>query len=179
MWRQAIHRVLIGINGGMDGNASPRDRKEIIPMATSRKSSAGSRNGSGSTRRSPGSTGQGEYYHVEVRPGRDFVSFRTQGVGDPGHVQRVAGKRESGSWATVKWLIGKEDSHVEGDTLVGDTRDAKDVLKKLGSKPVRKSGDRFEAKDRRNVSEKSKPTAAQKKARSQNIKKAQTARSKK
>ena len=151
-------------------------------MATSRKSSSNSKNGkgtsSGRTRRSPGSGGQGEYYHVEVRPGEDFVTYRTQDVGDPGHIQRVAGKRESGSWATVKWLIGKEDAHVEGDTLVGDTSEAKDVLKKLGSKPVHKSGDRFEAKSRRNVPEKSKPTAAQKKARSQNIKKAQAARSK-
>ncbi len=149
-------------------------------MATSRKSSSEDRKGksSRSTRKAPGSGGQGEYYHVEVRPGEDFVTYRTQDVGDPGHVQRVAGKRESGSWATVKWLIDKNDAHVEGDTLVGDTSDAKDVLKKLGSKPVRKSGDRFEAQPRRNVPEKSKPTAAQNKARSQNIKKAQTARSK-
>jgi hypothetical protein len=151
-------------------------------MATSRKSSSngnstkGTR--SGSTRRKPGSGGQGEYYHVEVRPGEDFVTYRTQDVGDPGHIQRVAGKRESGSWATVKWLIGKEDAHVEDGKLVADTRDAKDVLKQLGSQVTLKSGDRFEAKPRRNIAEKSKPTAAQKKARSQNIKKAQAARSK-
>ena len=152
-------------------------------MTTSRKSSSNTKSGKGSrstsTRRSPGSGGQGEYYHVEVRPGEDFVTFRTQDVGDPGHIQRVAGKRETGSWATVKWLIDKNDAHVEGDTLVGDTSDAKDVLKKLGSKAIHKSGDRFEAKPRRNVPDKSKPTTAQKKARSQNIKKAQAARSSK
>ena len=129
-------------------------------------------------RKKPGSTGQGDYYHVEVRPRGDFVSFRTQDVGDPGHIQRVAGKRESGSWATVKWLIGKQDAHVSGDSLVGDTRDAKDVIKQLGSKPVHKKGYLFEAKPRRNVPERSKPTDAQKKARSQNIKKAQSAGSK-
>ena len=145
-------------------------------MATSRKSSSVKGKQAGASRKSPGSTGQGEYYHVEVRPGQDFVTYRTQDVGDQGHIQRVAGKRESGSWATVKWLIGKDDAHVSGDTLVADTKDAKDVLKKLGSKPVRKSGDRFEAKPRRNVAERSKPTAAQQKARSQNIKKAQAAR---
>ena len=152
-------------------------------MATGRKSSSNTKSGKGSrstsSRRSPGSGGQGEYYHVEVRPGEDFVTFRTQDVGDPGHIQRVAGKRETGSWATVKWLIDKNDAHVEGDTLVGDTSDAKDVLKKLGSKAVHKSGDRFEAKPRRNVPEKSKPTTAQKKARSQNIKKAQAAKNSK
>lgn len=129
-------------------------------------------------RRAPGSRGGGDYYHVEVRPKDDFVTFRTQDVGDPGHVQRVAGKRETGSWATVKWLIGKEDAHISGDTLVGDTKDAKDVIKKLGSKPIKKKGDIFEAKPRRNVPERSKPTAAQKKARGQNIKKARSAQSK-
>lgn len=151
-------------------------------MATSRKTASGSKNGkstqSRSTRRKPGSTGQGEYYHVEIRPRSDFVRFRTQDVGDPGHIQRVAGQRESGSWATVKWLIAKEDAHVSGDTLVGDTQDAKDLLKKLRKKPVHIRGDRFESKPRRNVPEREKPTAAQKKARSQNIKKAQAARSK-
>lgn len=147
-------------------------------MATSRKNNSSDREAKRSTRRKPGSSGQGDYYHVEVRPRSDFVKFRTQDVGDPGHIQRVAGQRESGSWATVKWLIGKEDAHLSGDTLVGDTKDARDVLKKLGSKPVHKSGDLFEAKPRKNVAEKSKPTPAQQKARSQNIRKAQAARSK-
>lgn len=144
-------------------------------MATSRKLSS-QKSSAGKTRRQPGSKGQGDYYHVEVRPTEDFVTFRTQDVGDPGHVQRVAGKREGGSWATVKWLIGKEDAHVDGDTLVGDTKDAKDVIKKLGSKPMQKKGDIFEAKPRRNVTERSKPTAAQKRAQNQNIKKAQSTR---
>lgn len=146
-------------------------------MATNR-STRSKKSSTAKTRREPGSGGEGDYYHVEVRPGEDFVTFRTQDVGDPGHVQRVAGKRQSGSWATVKWLIGKEDAHVSGDTLVGDTTDAKDVIKKLGSKPVHKEGDIFEASPRRNVPERSKPTGAQKKARSQNIKKAQSARKK-
>jgi hypothetical protein len=112
---------------------------------------------------------------VEVRQGDGFTTFRTQDVGDPGHLQRVAGKRESGRWTTVKWLIDKDDAHVEGESLVGDTQEAKDLIKNIGSKPVHKKGDVFEAKPRRNVPERSKPTAAQKRARSQNIKKAQAA----
>jgi len=146
------------------------------PMATRPKN--GKQTKSGAMRKAPGTGGKGEYYHVEVRPRGDFVSYRTQDVGDPGHLQRVAGKRESGSWATVKWLIDKNDAHVEGDSLVGDTREAKDLIKQLGSKPVHKTGDVFEAKPRRNVPERSKPTAAQTRARSQNIKKAQAAKSK-
>jgi hypothetical protein len=127
------------------------------------------------SRQKPGSTGEGNYYHIEVRPRQDFTTFRTQDVGDPGHVQRVAGRRSSGTWATTKWLISKEDAHVEGGSLVGDTKDAKDLLKELGSKPVHVRGDRFEAKDRRNVPESSKPTPAQRRARRQNIQKAQAA----
>jgi hypothetical protein len=147
-------------------------------MATSRKSSNGKSTKPTIGRKKPGSGGQGNYYHVEVREGGDFETFRTQDVGDAGHLQRVGGKRASGSWATVKWLISKEDAHVEDGKLVGDTRDARDLLKKLGSQPVQVSGDRFKAKDRRDVPEKSKPTAAQSRARRQNIKKAQTARQK-
>ena len=132
----------------------------------------------GRGRKKPGSTGKGNYYHVEVRPKDEFTTFRTQDVGDSGHVQRVAGKRSSGSWATTKWLISKEDAHVEHGKLVPDTKEAKDLIKNLGSEPVQKTGDRFEAKDRRNVPERSKPTAAQQRARRQNIKKAQAAREK-
>jgi hypothetical protein len=132
----------------------------------------------GRGRQKPGSGGQGKYYHVEVREGDDFETFRTQDVGDPGHLQRVSGKRASGSWTTVKWLIGKEDAHVEDGKLVGDTKDAKDLLKRLRTKPVHIRGDRFESKPRRNVPERSKPTVAQTRARRQNIKKAQAAREK-
>ena len=146
-------------------------------MATSRKSPNGkSTKSSSNGRKKPGSGGQGDYYHVEVREGDDFETFRTQDVGDVGHLQRVGGKRASGSWATVKWLISKEDAHVENGKLVGDTKDAKDLIKKLGSQPVHLSGDRFKAKDRPDIPEKSKPTHAQTRARSQNIKKAQAAK---
>jgi hypothetical protein len=130
----------------------------------------------GRSRQKPGSGGSGNYYHVEVREGSDFETFRTQDVGDEGHLQRVAGKRSSGSWTTVKWLISKEDAHVKDGKLVGDTREAKDLIKKLRTKPVHIRGDRFEAKPRRNVPERSKPTMAQQRARRQNIKKAQAAR---
>jgi hypothetical protein len=73
-------------------------------------------------------------------------------------------------------LISKEDAHVEDGKLVGDTSEAKDLIRKLRTRPVQIRGDRFEAKDRRNVPERSKPTAAQQRARRQNIKKAQVAR---
>ena len=100
-------------------------------------------------------------------------------MGGPGHLLRVAGKRSSGSWSTAAWLINKDDAHIENGKLVGDTKDAKDLLKNLRTAPVHLSGDRFKATDRPNVPERSKPTAAQTRARRENIKKAQAARRKK
>jgi hypothetical protein len=50
------------------------------------------------------------------------------------------------------------------------------VLEALGSEPVHVSGDRFKAKPGPNVQEKDKPMAAQRRARQNNIKKAQAAR---
>jgi len=129
----------------------------------------------GRSRRRPRSTGKGKYFRIAVRPKTGFVSFRTQDVGRPGHIQRVAGRRASGSWGTVTWLIGKEDAHLERGRLVADTPSARKILRQLGSAPVRVTGDRFKARDRRNVPERSKPTPTQKRARRRNIKKAQAA----
>ena len=146
-------------------------------MATSRKGQSSKSNKSRSSgRKAPGSTGKGNYYHIELRDGADFETFRTQDVGDPGHLQRVGGKRAGGGWSTVKWLVSKEDAHVEDGKLVGDTQEAKDLIKRLRSRPTHIRGDRFQAKPRRNVPERSKPTAAQTRARKKNIKKAQAAR---
>jgi hypothetical protein len=130
----------------------------------------------GRARAKPGAKRGGDFYHVEVRPKREFTTFRTQDVGKSGGIERVAGKRSSGSWSTQKWLISKKDAHVESGRLVADSRDAGDVLRRLGAKPKQVRGDRFTAKPRPNVPEKSKPTAAQKRARRGNIAKARSAR---
>jgi hypothetical protein len=130
----------------------------------------------GRARQKPGTTGEGEFFHVEVRPKSQFVTFRTQDVGEKGGIERVAGKRESGSWDTQKWLISKEFAHIENEKLVADTEDARRVLEELGSEPVHLRGDRFKAKPRPNVPEREKPTEAQQKAQQENIKKAQAAR---
>lgn len=67
-------------------------------------------------------------------------------------------------------------AHVENGKLVADHPDAKELFDELGSEPKYIEGDRFEAKDRPNAAEKDKPTGAQEKARTENIKKAQSAR---
>lgn len=129
----------------------------------------------GRSRRTPGTGGEGDYYHVTIRPKSEFTSFRTQDVGRKGHSQRVAGRRRSGSWSTQKWLISKKDAHVEDGTLVADSKEAEGILDRLQSEPKRVKGNVFKARPRKNVPEKEKPTEAQQRARRENIKKAQKA----
>lgn len=126
-------------------------------------------------RAKPGAKGGGRFFHIELRPSRDFVAFRVQDVGAPGGVERVAGLRANGSWDTAKWLVEKTHAHVEGDRLVADTAEARKVISTLGSEPVHVSGDRFRAKPRRDIPESEKPTPAMRRAQLSNIKKAQAA----
>ena len=130
----------------------------------------------GKKRAKPGTKGEGDYFRIAVRSKEQFTTFRYHDIGEKGHILRLAGKRSSGSWDTQVWLISKDDAHIEGDTLVADTDDARSVIEALGSKPKHVKGDIFEAKDRPNISENKKPTKAQQTARLENIKKAQQAR---
>jgi hypothetical protein len=130
----------------------------------------------GRTRQKPGEGGEGDFYRIRVRPKSEFATFRTQRLGGEGEVRRVAGKRQSGSWDTQAWLISKDAAHISHGKLIPDTSGVKEVLEKLGSTPRHVEGDIFKAKPRPNVPEREKPTAAQKRARRANIKKAQAAR---
>ncbi len=131
------------------------------------------------TRAKPGTKGEGKYYRVVVRPKSQFSTFRSHDVGRKGHIIRLAGKRKNGSWDTQAWLIAKTDAHYSGGKLVGDTASARKVLANLRTKPRKVKADISKAKSRKNVSEKSKPTSAMKRAQKRNIKKAQKARKKK
>jgi hypothetical protein len=129
----------------------------------------------GRARAKPGAKGEGEYYRIVVRPKEEFVTFRYHDVGRPGHVQRLAGKRSSGSWDDQAWLIGKEDAHIEKGKLLADTSAAQKILDVIG--PVKHvKGDIFQGHPRRNVPEREKPTPAQRRARTENIRKAQEAK---
>jgi len=126
-------------------------------------------------RAKPGASGRGKFFHIQVRPRTEFVTFRNQDVGARDGIERVAGKRANGSWDTQKWLIGKSEAHLDGDTLVPDSLAAEKVLKQLGSVPRHLGGDRFIAKPRRKIPAREKPTPAMRRAQLANIKKAQAA----
>ncbi len=129
----------------------------------------------GRARAKPGTKGQGKYYRIIVRPKEEFVTFRYHDVGQPGHLERLAGKRSSGSWADQAWLISKEDAHTSNGSLIPDSADAKKILKIIG--PVRRiRGDVFQGHPRRNIPEREKPTPTQRRAQMENIRKAQAAR---
>jgi len=126
-------------------------------------------------RAKPGASGHGKFFHIQVRPRREFVTFRNQDVGGPGGIERVAGRRANGTWDTQKWLIGKSEAHRDGKTLVADSLAAEKVLKQLGSVPRHLGGDRFIARPRRKIPAAEKPTPAMRRAQLANIKKAQAA----
>lgn len=128
-------------------------------------------------RKAPGSTGKGKFYRIEIRPKRQFSSFRVQDVGKKGGLERLAGHRRSGSWDTVSWLIAKDKAEVvKGHLKIIGTKE-KSVLKQIKGPITHIKGDIFHAHPL-NVPEAKKPTPAMKRAQKANIKKAQKARKK-
>lgn len=130
----------------------------------------------GRNRKKPGTTGKGKFFHIEVRPKSEFKTFRIQDVGKKGGLERLAGRRSSGSWDTVAWLVSKEDAKIKNRELIIKDIHAKTVLKNLRGPIMRVKGDIFRAHPRANVPERLKPTPAMKRAQMANIKKAQAAR---
>lgn len=132
----------------------------------------------GRMRKKPGTTGQGNFYRIEIRPKSEFKTFRIQDVGGKGGLERLAGKRSSGSWDTVSWLVSKKDARVVDKKLVVTGIKAKSVLKSLRGPIVWIKGDVFKSHPVKNVPEVKKPTLAMRRARMENIKKAQASRKK-
>jgi hypothetical protein len=142
---------------------SPREHAEAQPE--------------GRARAKPGTRGKGKYYRIVVRPKEEFVTFRYHDVGQPGHAERLAGKRSSGSWDDVAWLISKEDAHVENGELVANTPEMQKILDVIAP-ALHVKGDIFQGHPRKNVPEREKPTPVQQRARMENIRKAQAVRRK-
>lgn len=130
----------------------------------------------GRSRAKPGTKGKGKYYRIVVSPKNSFKFFRIQDVGSAGGAERLAGRRANGTWGTQAWLIPKNQAHVSGRTLIGNTLKIKSIISKLGSKPKRIKADIFRAKPRRDIPESEKPTPAMRRAQRKNIKKAQATR---
>src|SRR2546425_8352041 len=92
--------------------AAKRTVKQGQETRHSMSSRAHARAPEGHKRRKAGATGGGEFFHIEVRPREEFETFRTQDVGQRRGIERVAGRRATGSWDTQKWLIRKEHAHI-------------------------------------------------------------------
>lgn len=131
----------------------------------------------GRRRMLPGTTGKGKFYRIEVRSKGEFVTFRNQDVGKKGGLERLAGRRSSGSWDTVSWLVSKKVAHVgkNGELMIDDPK-ARTALKQIQGPIIHVKGDVFKAHPRRNIPESAKPTPAMRRAEMRNIKRAQKAR---
>lgn len=131
----------------------------------------------GRGRMKPGASGKGHFYRIMVRPKDEFVSFRVQDVGKRGGLERLAGRRSSGSWDTVSWLVSKDAARVgpNGQLKITGAKE-KTALKQIRGPIMHVKGDIFRAHPARNVPESEKPTLAMRRAQRMNIKKAQAAR---
>ena len=130
------------------------------------------------TRKKPGTGPDAGFYRIEVRPSRQFNSFRTQDLGGKGGLERIAGHRSSGSWDTQAWLVSKESAHVtaSGELIIDSVKDRKAIEKAISGKIRRLKSGIFTAHPAKNIPESAKPTAAMRRAERENIKKAQAAR---
>lgn len=109
----------------------------------------------GRKRKKPGMGGGGKFYRIMVRPKNEFVIFRNQDVGESGHLERLAGKRSSGSWDTVSWLVNKDDAHIDSkELLIIDNPKVRSLLDQIQGGIKHVKGDIFESKPRRNVPKK-------------------------
>jgi hypothetical protein len=131
-------------------------------------------------RKKPGTGGAGKFYHIGIRPKGEFTSFRMQDVGKKGGLERLAGHRSSGSWATVTWLVSKKNAHIsaKGELVIDNKKEKLSLAKAIRGPIKHVKGDVFTAHPARNVPEREKPTPAMKRAQAANIKKAQQARKK-
>lgn len=119
-----------------NGGAAKKNAKKVQPK--------------GRSRRKPGTTGQGRFYRIEIRPKGEFKTFRIQDVGKKGDLERLAGKRASGSWDTVTWLIEKDVAHIDrtGKLVFDDAKVKESLEKQIRGRIVHVKGDIFKAMPR-------------------------------
>ena len=69
-------------------------------------------------------------------------------------MERIVGKRSSGSWDTATWLVEKNRAHVDksGKLIIDDPQD-KTALKQIRGPIMHKKGDVSTAKPRKNIKE--------------------------
>ena len=119
---------------------------------------------------------RGGFFHIQVRPRTEFVSFRNQDVGSRGGIERVAGRRANGSWDTQKWLVGKNEAHLDGKTARARQRRPRARCSRSSARYRAISAATASSPSRAARSRRSeKPTPAMRRAQLANIKKAQAA----
>lgn len=92
----------------------------------------------------PGAGGTGDFYHIELHPKTEYVTFRTQDVGERGGLERLAGQKPDGSWETAAWLVAKSCAQVnaQGHLVITDEK-AQSILNQITEPIVQVKGDIF------------------------------------
>lgn len=91
------------------------------------------------------------FYYIEVRSVKKYKTFRTLNVSEDFSIRRVIGQQADGIWETVKWLVGKASAHVEDGKLVAENQSVQDLFKRFDGEPKFISGNRFTAKEYKNI----------------------------
>jgi hypothetical protein len=124
-------------------------RRNVKKASQKRKGVAPSKGRAHPVRKKPGELGSGEFYRIELAPASRFVEFRNHDVGRRGSNERVAGRKEDGTWETQAWLIHKKNAHVRNGKIVPHDAKTREILEKLGAQPRHSKGDIFKARARR------------------------------
>ena len=105
------------------------------------------------TKKAPFPLGNGQYYHVEVRPKTEFSAFYTEDVGRRKHSMLVLGKqKKDDKWATHKWLISKGDAYIsDRGELKSEDHRIQQILDYVDGNLVHKERDTFYIRPHRNI----------------------------
>ncbi len=105
------------------------------------------------TRKQPGSTSRGNYFHIEISPKTEFEAFYTKDIGRIGHSLLVLGKRKSdGKWVGQKLLINKNDAYIsERGRLESEDPSIMRMLNNLDGDILHKTMDIFYVRKHNNL----------------------------
>jgi len=102
----------------------------------------------------PGTTGEGNFYRIVIRPKSQFILFRNHDVGGIGHIERIAGKRSDGTWDTQCWLVDKKDAKIIDNHLTSKIDSVKELFSTFEHPPEFVKGDIFKTKIKESVKSK-------------------------
>jgi hypothetical protein len=72
-----------------------------------------------------------EYYYLTMESDDEFILFKSETIGADNQSHMIKAKEKNGRWKVKEWIINKDDAHMEGNYLVGDDPEVKEILDEL------------------------------------------------